>query len=92
MQHVNSPTHLKGNILDLVLTNVDTIQDQMVSPSPHSLLSDHYTITFSMKFGKQKILKPHPIMTLTFQRLIWTACLTLTFVNAFTLQVWNMYG
>ena len=27
MQHVNSPTHLKGNILDLVLTNVDTIQD-----------------------------------------------------------------
>jgi len=57
MQHVNSPTHLKGNILDFVLTNVDTIQDLMVSPTPHSLASDHYTITFSMKFGKQKNLK-----------------------------------
>ena len=57
MQHVNSPTHLKGNILDFVLTNVDTTQDLMVSPPPHSLASDHYTITFSMKFGKQKNLK-----------------------------------
>jgi len=56
MQQVNSPTHLKGNILDFVLTNVDAIQDLMVSPSPHSLASactDHYTITFSMNFGKQ---------------------------------------
>ena len=55
MQHVNSPTHLKGNTLDLVLTNADIIQDLTVNPPPYSLASDHYTLSFSMKFGKQKI-------------------------------------
>jgi len=55
--HVNSPTHLKGNILDLVLINADIIQDLMVIPPPYSLASDHYTLTFSMKFGKQQTLK-----------------------------------
>ena len=68
--HVNSPTHLKGNLLDLVLINADIIQDLMVNPPPYSLASDHYTLTFSMKFGKQETLKTSSHYV---QRLTWIA-------------------
>ena len=51
------PQHLQGSILDLILKNVDIIQDLTVSSPPYSLASDYFTITFSMKFGKQKTLK-----------------------------------
>ena len=54
MQHVNRPTHLKGNILDLVLTNADIIQGLTVSPPPYSLASDHYIINLVYK----KLWKP----------------------------------
>ena len=70
MQHVNSPTHLKGNTLDLVLTNADIIQDLTVNPPPYSLASDHYTLSFSMKFGKQK--NSENLIPLC-PRLIWLA-------------------
>jgi len=75
MQHVNS----KGNILDLVLKNVDIIQDLTVS-SPPSLASDYFTITFSMKFGKQKTLKEKNLIPLPQIPI----CLTLTLVIFFS--------
>lgn len=51
-QLVTSPTHLKGNILDLVLTNndhliEDTTVSQVMEPFP-GLKSDHMPITFNI--------------------------------------------
>ena len=47
-QLVSEPTHIHGNILDLVLTNnPDNIVDLIVhSKSPFSISSDHFVITF----------------------------------------------
>ena len=48
-QLINTPTHLKGNILDLVLTNSDElISNVEVTPPRHSLSSDHYIISFQL--------------------------------------------
>ena len=47
-QLVSEPTHIHGNILDLVLTNnPDNIVDLIVhSKPPFSISSDHFVITF----------------------------------------------
>ena len=48
-QHVNVPTHIKGNILDLVLTSPSLIIDDLVIQSPPVILSsDHSVISFSL--------------------------------------------
>ena len=45
-QHVEEPTHLRGNILDLVFTsNKDQVENIEVIPG----LSDHHGITFNVK-------------------------------------------
>jgi len=47
-QLIDAPTHQQGNILDLLLTNIeDKIKDIQVHADPH-LHSDHYYITFSV--------------------------------------------
>ena len=44
-QLIHTHTHLKGNILDIVLTNSDElISNVEVTPPCHSLSSDHYII------------------------------------------------
>ena len=46
-QHVNHPTHFKGNILDLVLTSSSlTIENLSIESPPAILSSDHYVISF----------------------------------------------
>ena len=48
-QLVHSPTHRKGNSLDLVFTNVcDKISDLPIDSSACSLMSDHYLISFCL--------------------------------------------
>ena len=50
LQLVNNPTHVCGNILDLVLTNSDDIITSLsVDPimSPH-LQSDHFRVSFNI--------------------------------------------
>ena len=45
-QHVEEPTHLRGNILDLVFTsNKDQVENIEVTPG----MSDHHGITFNVK-------------------------------------------
>ena len=49
-QHVTVPTHIHGNILDLVITSdTDLINDLVVHPlTDFPLQSDHFIITFSI--------------------------------------------
>ena len=48
-QHVSEPTHVKGNILDLVLTSPDVAIDQLsINNSPFiANFSDHFSISFT---------------------------------------------
>lgn len=60
-QLVHSPTHLKGNILDLVLTNSDElISNVEVIPPHHSLSSDHYIISFQLSLLKSLTPRQKP--------------------------------
>jgi len=52
-QLINLQTHNKGNILDLLLTNMDDSIDSVKVHSINRLLpSDHYGITFNLLFSK----------------------------------------
>ena len=58
-QLVHDPTHVKGNILDLVITNsVDRVSDIHVDSSVFSS-SDHFPITFSLKAILPKQISSH---------------------------------
>ena len=50
IQMVNNATHSKGNILDLILTNIDyLISNMLITPSSNQLLSsDHFFISFDV--------------------------------------------
>ena len=49
-QLIDVPTHIAGNILDVVLTNTDAIYNVSVnSKFPPGLSSDHFMITFSLQ-------------------------------------------
>ena len=69
MQLVNKPTHRRGNILDIILTNQSNITDITIhSVLPHSLRSDHYVITFNVLLeSPTRLLR---IMTLTLYMLM----------------------
>lgn len=61
-QLVTSPTHCKGNILDLVLTN---IPDSISTPNVHSqqdccLSSDHFLLSFSVTFAISTLNRKSP--------------------------------
>ena len=48
-QLVSAPTHVKGNILDLVLTNCDNINNLTIHPHQGlSIQSDHFILSFSI--------------------------------------------
>ena len=48
-QLVYEPTHIRGNILDLVLTNSDDrVINTSVIPNQHLMQSDHFNITFQI--------------------------------------------
>ncbi len=72
-QLVNSPTHVKGNILDLVLTDKpQLIGDIKVSSSNLPCKSDHYSITFTIK-SKVKRVKTVKRDAYNFKRANWSS-------------------
>ena len=52
-QLIDQPTHINGNILDLILTNVENlVRNVSVYSTPLFLISsDHFLITFDIAFG-----------------------------------------
>ena len=92
-QLVDCPTHVKGNILDLVLTTSESIISDLLVSQPHALIStDHHTVNI-----------------LHNQRRVTNACMFLTFLKAdfgelcnhlletvsvtvTTLLLWKTYG
>ena len=55
-QHVDCPTHTRGNILDLVLTANDELVDNLVVSNPnHSIRSDHLMISLNLLFQPTSI-------------------------------------
>ena len=70
-QLVNSPTHNKGKILDLLLTNSSTlVKDIKVLENTMVCNSDHYPITFSV-VCKANRLKPPKRQIYNFKRANW---------------------
>ena len=68
-QLVHSPTHLKGNILDLILTNSDElISNVEVIPPHHSLSSDHYIISFQLSLLKSVTPRQKPRYVFNFPK------------------------
>ena len=46
-QHVMEPTHIMGNILDLVITSAGiNIVDLSITPSVQHIFSDHFIVSF----------------------------------------------
>ena len=57
-QSVNKPTHIKGNILDVILTNFDIDQPTVLDSCPPGLSSDHFMVTFNVSKWANTV-EPH---------------------------------
>ena len=71
IQCIFSPTHIKGNILDFLLSNSDNfISDITILSNNESCKSDHYAITFKVKI---KVVRKKPIKrkNFYFKRAYW---------------------
>ena len=71
VQLINEPTHIKGNILDILLTNSEQfINDIIVSNSNGLCKSDHYSINFkiNLKVNRKKTEK---IKAFNYKRANW---------------------
>ena len=70
-QLINCPTHNKGRVLDLLLTNKrSAVTDIKVLDKEVMCKSDHYPITFSVKFEVNR-LKPCKREVYNFKRANW---------------------
>ena len=70
-QLINCPTHNKGRVLDLLLTNKrSAVTDIKVLDKKVMCKSDHYPITFSVKC-KVNRLKPRKREVYNFKRANW---------------------
>ena len=50
VQLISIPTHIKGNILDLILPNYDDFMSNLIiHPHQVSIHSDHYMLSFSIR-------------------------------------------
>ena len=71
IQCIFSPTHIKGNILDILLSNSDNfISDITTLSNNESCKSDHYAITFKVK-TKVVLKKPIKTKSFNFKRANW---------------------
>ena len=60
-QHVLEPTHVKGNVLDLVLTSVNvTIDHLTIHPLSVINFSDHLVISFCLSIDVPSVNAPKP--------------------------------
>ena len=92
-QLVMEATHIKGNILDLVLTNVENSICELSIDTSHPLVhSGHHSITFCFASSKKSFKK----ITLIILRQTLTVCviiyLTSTLKTASILMMWNPFG
>ena len=67
-QLIDQPTHMHGNILDLLLTNLDDNISHIQICSDQLLLSDHYSITFSLPISVRASSKPTPYFTFNYSK------------------------
>ena len=96
-QLVDSSTHRQGNILDLVLTNIeDSIHSLTVLNRNHQLISsDHYPITFVLSHS---VISPHNSPTYFYDFLkgnmkaFLIFLLTVTFLTATIWMMWSLSG
>ena len=73
LQCVSSPTHIKGNLLDILLTNSENhVSNINVLSTNFACKSDHFAITFEIKL-KLKRKKPWKINTFNYKRANWDA-------------------
>ena len=70
LQCIKSPTHVKGNILDVLLTNSENHINILTSNV--MCKSDHFAISFALKL-KFKRKKPLEIKTYNYKRANWEA-------------------
>ena len=64
IQCVHAPTHIKNNILDIILTNSDNyISNLEILCNHEACKSDHYALTFEIKL---KIKRKRPLKTKNF--------------------------
>ena len=71
VQLINEPTHIKGNILDILLTNSEQfINDIIVSNSNGLCNSDHYSINFNINL-KVNRKKTEKIKAFNYKRANW---------------------
>ena len=67
-QVVDSSTHIKGNILDLVISNsADRISNIKVHQN-HPMSSDHFLVSFSIKVVRPRTICPQPSVFLNYSR------------------------
>ena len=57
-QSVNKPTHIKGNILDVILTNFDIDQPTVLDSYPPGRTYDHFMVTFNVS-KRANTVEPH---------------------------------
>ena len=71
LQCISTPTHIKNNILDIVLTNSDSyIRNIKILSDHEACKSDHYAITFEIKFRIER-KKPLKTKSFNFKRANW---------------------
>jgi len=62
LQVVDTSTHSKGNILDLIITNSeDSIRDLVIHSCGHRIISDHFTFTFRLSASAPSSSRSSPI-------------------------------
>lgn len=91
IQLVESPTHIKGNILDIVLIKTNYICDLHVDTS---ITSDHYVVTFKRELSMQMHIKLST--SLTIRTLTWIIflhlCLTVILVTVSNMTFISGHG
>ena len=55
VQVVDFPTHLRGGVLDLVLSNSDGLVENVLSFSSKFLRSDHYLLSFTVPSARKRV-------------------------------------
>ena len=95
-QHVTEPTHIRGNILDLVLTSPSVILDQFsINSSADAILSDHFLI-FLPLCPIPSSIKSKPGYVYDFSKANYNGCVTfswiLTLEHYLKVEILKLFG
>lgn len=77
-QSVTKPTHVEGNILDIVLTNFDILDNEasVQSSLPPGLTSDHFLVLFTVPSYAQSHSASIPQQTYNYTKADWEGMLS----------------